>query len=59
MFGKFSVLFCRLLTFSQTYDVGTQKNHLNETVLLSTQNIMLKPMGKKILTILGSKLCLS
>ena len=21
------------------YDVGTQKNHLNETVLLSTQNI--------------------
>ena len=31
--------------------VGTQKNHLNETFLLSTQN-MLKLMGKKILTFL-------
>ena len=30
--------------------VGTQKNRLNETVLLSTQN-MLKLMGKKILQI--------
>ena len=28
--------------------MGTQKNRLNETVLLSTQNIMLKQMGKKI-----------
>ena len=26
---------------SKTYVVGTQKNHLNETVLLSTQNIRL------------------
>ena len=34
----------------KTYDVGTQKNRLNETVLLSTQ-IMLKMMVKKILTI--------
>ena len=31
----------------KTYVVGTQKNGLNETVLLSTQN-----PGKKILTIL-------
>ena len=31
--------------------VGSQKNRLNETVLLSTQN-MLKSMGKKIFTIL-------
>ena len=29
--------------------MGTQKNHLNELVLLSTQN-MLKVMGKKIFT---------
>ena len=27
------------LFLNQTYDVGTQKNCLNETVLLSTQNI--------------------
>ena len=26
---------------TKTYDVGTQKNRLNETVLLSTQNICL------------------
>ena len=25
---------------AKTYIVGTQKNHLNETVLLSTQNIV-------------------
>ena len=32
---------------AKTYVVGTQKNRLNETVLLSTQNIiMLKLMGK-------------
>ena len=35
--------------------VGTQKNRLNETVLLSTQ-LMLKLMGKKIFTILRSKI---
>ena len=35
---------------TKTYVVGTQKNYLNETILLSTQN-MLKVMGKKILTI--------
>ena len=38
---------------SKTYVVGTQKNCLNETVLLSTQN-MLELMGKKIITILRS-----
>ena len=31
--------------------MGTQKNRLNETVLLSTQN-MLKLMNKKMITIL-------
>ena len=40
------------LFLNQKYVVGTQKNRLNETVLLSTQNIMLKLMGKKIFTIL-------
>ena len=35
--------------------MGTQKNRLNETVLLSTQN-MFKLMGKKIFTILRSTL---
>ena len=37
----------------KTYVMGAQKNRLNETVLLSTQN-MLKLMGKKIFTILCS-----
>ena len=36
---------------TKTYGVGTQMNRLNETVLLSTQNL-LKLMGKKIFTIL-------
>ena len=31
--------------------MGTQKNRLKEMVLLSTLNIMLKIMGKKIFTI--------
>ena len=41
---------------TKTYVVGTQKNHLNEGVLLSTQNIkiMLKLMGKREFTILRS-----
>ena len=34
--------------------MGTQKNRLNETVLLSTQN-MFKLVGKKTITILSSK----
>ena len=37
--------------------MGTQKSRLNETVLLFTQN-MLKLMGKKIITILRSKILL-
>ena len=32
--------------------MGTHKNHLNEMVLKSTQNICLKLMDKKIVTIL-------
>ena len=35
------------LFLNQTYVVGTQKNRLNETVLLITQKHMLKIMGKK------------
>ena len=35
---------------------GTQKNRLNEMVLLSIQKRMLKLMGKKIFTILHSKI---
>ena len=41
----------------KTYVVGTQKNCLDETVLLSTQNI-LKLIGKEIFTILRSKMLL-
>ena len=37
--------------------MGTQKNR--ETVLLRTQNIYAKLIGKKIFTLLGSKFCLS
>ena len=37
---------------TETYVVGSQKNRLNETVLLSTQNNMLKVLGKKIFPIL-------
>ena len=37
---------------TKTYIVGTQKNRLNETVLLIIQNIMFKLMDKKIITIL-------
>ena len=38
---------------TKAYVVVTHKNRLNETVLLSPQN-MLKLMGKKIFTILSS-----
>ena len=39
---------------TKMYVVGTQKNRLNETVLLGTKNIyMLKIMCKKIFTVLG------
>ena len=40
---------------TKRYVVGTQKNRLNETVPLSTQN-MLKLIGKEILTILRSSI---
>ena len=36
----------------KTYVVGTQKNRLDETVLLSTPNIMVRLMGNKIIAIL-------
>ena len=45
----------KLIFSTKTYVVGTQKNRLVETVLLSTQNTCLKLMGKKIFTILPSK----
>ena len=35
---------------TKTYVVGTQKNRLDETVLLSTQNTCLKMMDKKLIT---------
>ena len=43
---------------TKTYVVGTQKNCLNETVLLSTKTYVKTPVklvGKKIFTILRSK----
>ena len=43
-------VYCKTIYFSsKTYVVRTQKNRLNETVLLSTQNTF-KLMGKKIIT---------
>ena len=41
---------CFLFLNQNIYVVGPQKNRLNETVLLSTQNIMLQFMDKKILS---------
>ena len=38
----------------KTNVMGTQKNRLNETVLLSTLKYMLEVMGKNIMTILHS-----
>ena len=42
-----------------TVSFGTDCLYLNETVLLSTQNICSKLMGKKIMTILHSKILLN
>ena len=39
--------------------MGTQKNRLNETTLLSTQKHMLKLLGKKILKFCADYFCLS
>ena len=52
-----NIFFYYFLT--NTYVVGTQKNRLDDTVLLSTRNIMIRLMGKKIFTILHSKFCLT
>ena len=41
---------------TKTYVVGTQKNRLNETFYFKHPKQMLKLMGKKILSILHSKL---
>ena len=44
---------------TKTYVVGTQKNLLNETVLLSTQNICLNFCVRKYLHFYAEKFCLS
>ena len=44
---------------TKTYVVGTQKNCLNETVLLSTQNIFLNWWVRKYLHFYAQKFCLS
>ena len=50
-FSKDCVLEKKSYFSTETHVVSTQKNRLNEIVLLSTQN-MLKLRGKQILTIL-------
>ena len=40
---------------AKTYVVGTQKNHLNETVLFEHPKHMFKLMDKKITMIINSK----
>ena len=50
----------KLLSFSsKTYVVDTQKNRLNETVLLSTKNICLNRWIRKYLQFYPQKFCLS
>ena len=44
---------------TKTYVVGTQKNRLNETVLLSTQNICSNWWIRKYLQFYAQKICLS
>ena len=44
------------LFLNQNICCGYSKKRLSETVLLSTENIMLKLMGKKIFTILRSEI---
>ena len=44
---------------SKTYAVGTQKNRLNETVLLSTQNTCLNWWVRKYLQFYAHKISLS
>ena len=56
--GKSAQLKINFVISIKTYIVGSQKHCLNETFLLSTQN-MIQIMDKKIFTIFGSKLPLS
>ena len=44
---------------TKTYVVGTQKNRLNETVLLSTQNICKKLWVRKYLQFYAEYFCIS
>ena len=44
---------------TQPYDVGTQKNRLNQTVLLSTLNICQKLWVRKYLQFYAENFCLS
>ena len=44
---------------TKTYVMGTQKNRLNETVLLSTQNICSSWWIRKYLNFYAQKFCLS
>ena len=44
---------------TKRYVMGTQKNHLNETVLLSTQNICKKIWVRKYLLFYAENVCLS
>ena len=44
---------------AKTYVVGTQKNRLNETILLSTQNISSRCWISNYLQFYARKLCLS
>ena len=48
----FAYMYVKSHIFKFSYVVGTHKNRLNETVLLSTQKHILKIMGKKIFAIL-------
>ena len=44
---------------TKIYVVGTQKNHLKETVLLGTQNISFKLWVRKYLQFYAENFCLS
>ena len=48
-----------LISQPKRYVVGTQKNRLNETVLLSTQNICNKIWVRKYLLFYAENFCLS
>ena len=50
---------CLFYFSTKTYVVGSQKNHLIEMVLLSTQNTFFKSIGKKMITTVRLKKSLS